>query len=612
MRHPSCIKLNRAHPNQDNSDQIQKYVQKIDGVQKAETIDTYDDYKRITNKSHKIESKTFNKSISYTHTRATSLTDAGVTTDYTYDDLGRIASVNNGEAVTYQYDNCGQLVNEANNVLDKTFQYEYNNIGNIASVTSTSASGTVSTTTFAYTDATHPDRLTSYNGKSISYNSMGCPTSYNGKTFTWAQGKLSQISTSSLLTGTERYTYTYNGKGQRTKKVYTFMPGQQALNQYVTSTTTNYRYDDSGRLMREYTITVYNDQSSETEDFVFLYDESGMIGFMRSVDGATPQAYYYQRNLQGDVVAIYDTNGTKQAGYAYDAWGNCTVVNNTNADLAAANPIRYRGYYYDAESKWYFLNARYYSPEWRRFISPDDTAYLDPENVNGLNLYIYCYNDPVNYADPSGNAALTIGVLMLIGFISGAAIGAASSVVGQYIANDCSWDNFSWGQLALDTFLGGASGLLSMSTLGTGAMIVANAGLGFVGAVGGHLINGSDFSNGLTWIDIALSTGLGALVGAIGREGALNVGYLNSAERTAGFVRAAGLYDDVLTKAANGFYRTSGIAANALRLSHNNLVKQWNKMVVIQAGNALYKSLMRGGIAMLFGTAGKGLLYGSL
>ena len=57
------------------------------------------------------------------------------------------------------------------------------------------------------------------------------------------------------------------------------------------------------------------------------------------------------------------------------------------------NPFRYRGYYYDEDTGLYYLNARYYSPVWRRFISPDDTAYLDPESVNGLNLYAYCNKD---------------------------------------------------------------------------------------------------------------------------------------------------------------------------------------------------------------------------
>ncbi len=224
-------------------------------------------------------------------------------------------------------------------------------------------------------------------------------------------------------------------------------------------------------------------------------------------------------------------------------------------------------------------------------------------------MYVYCCNDPISMYDPSGNFAISIGLLLAIGGIVGAAIGAGASVAGQYLANGCSWENFSWGQLALDTVLGGVSGMLSMSPLGLGAMVAANAGLGFVGAVGGHLINGSDFSKGSTWLDIGLSTGLGALVGLIGGAGALNAGYLNGAKQTAGFIRAAGLYDDVLTKAVTGYYRTPGIASNALRLSGQNLVKQWNKMVVGQAGKALTKALAFGGTALLFGTAGKGLLY---
>ena len=105
----------------------------------------------------------------------------------------------------------------------------------------------------------------------------------------------------------------------------------------------------------------------------------------------------FQRNLQGDVVAIYDINGTLKAKYLYDAWGNCTISSETtNYDVANANPIRYRGYYYDSDTGLYYCNARYYSPKWRRFISPDDTAYLDAESVNGLNLYCYCNNDPNN------------------------------------------------------------------------------------------------------------------------------------------------------------------------------------------------------------------------
>ena len=113
--------------------------------------------------------------------------------------------------------------------------------------------------------------------------------------------------------------------------------------------------------------------------------------------------YYYLRNLQGDVIAIYDASGEKKVEYAYDTWGNCTIVYAEDLGFANANPIRYRGYYFDRETGLYYLNARYYSPEWRRFISPDASEYIDPETPNGLNLYTYCNNDPVNLVDPSGH-----------------------------------------------------------------------------------------------------------------------------------------------------------------------------------------------------------------
>ena len=310
--------------------------------------------------------------------------------------------------------------------LAKTFIDEYNDIDNLTAVKaypytlSTTPAGTPVTTTFGYTD----DRLTSFAGTTIGYNTMGCPTTYEGKTATWSKGKLSRLSSGTRLTGMASHSYSYNGYGQRISRSYSYTAGTSGLNPVplgqLTASSRKYYYDHSGRLIAEDVTKTYYGEGTTTENIVFLYDESGIIG-MELTTGSATNLYYFQRNLQGDVVAIYDTNGTLKAKYLYDAWGNCTISSETTSyDVANANPICYRGYYYDSDTDLYYCNARYYSPKWRRFISPDDTAYLDVESVNGLNLYCYCNNDPVNFADPSGHALVALALIIL----------AASTIIG--------------------------------------------------------------------------------------------------------------------------------------------------------------------------------------
>ena len=308
-------------------------------------------------------------------------------------------------------------------MLDKTFQYVYNGIGNIDKVI---VDGVESV--FVY-DSAHPDRLTRCGYKNITYNSLGCPITYGSKHLDWANGKLTKYYDEEDPYGfdsSESTEFSYNAFGQRVRKEYSYYPGVDYSGDFPIGKEVNYDYDHSGRLIREISTEYFTESASETVELIFLYDESGMVGFMHSRDGSTPQAYYYQRNLQGDVVAIYDTSGVKVANYTYDAWGNCTA----SGSMARINPIRYRGYYWDSETNWYYLNSRYYSPEWRRFISPDDTNYLDPETPNGLNLYCYCGNDPVNYADPSGHEPLSNIGKWIIGGLAFAGAVALTALTG--------------------------------------------------------------------------------------------------------------------------------------------------------------------------------------
>ena len=283
------------------------------------------------------------------------------------------------------------------------------------------------------------------------------------------------------------------------------------------SYTQSFYYDQSGRLICENKSSTYYQESGTSEKIVYLYDESSIIGFVYTLDGVS-NTYYLQRNLLGDVVGIYNASKTKVGGYSYDAWGNCTITQNTGG-IASVNPIRYRGYYYDADMNLYCLNARYYSPEWRRFISPDDTAYLDAESANGLNLYTYCYNDPINYADPSGRLAITTTAI-IAGSLFGLVIGASSSVVAQLEEHNGDWRQINWGEVAFDGVFGVINGGLAASGINIWLSAGLGAALGFGSSVGkDYLFNDKN----IDWNAAMKSLVVGALAGLIAGAGANNV-----------------------------------------------------------------------------------------
>ena len=113
------------------------------------------------------------------------------------------------------------------------------------------------------------------------------------------------------------------------------------------------------------------------------------------------EIYYYNKNILGDILEIYDSKYNLVGKYEYDAWGNHVIITNIN-NIANLNPFRYRSYYYDIETGLFYLTSRYYDPETGRFINADDVSYIDPETINGLNLYAYCGNNPVMRTDSQG------------------------------------------------------------------------------------------------------------------------------------------------------------------------------------------------------------------
>ena len=209
--------------------------------------------------------------------------------------------------------------------------------------------------------------------------------------------------------------------------------------------------------------------------------------------------------------------------YSYDAWGNCKVLNASGAEITDANhignlnPFRYRSYYYDTETKLYYLQSRYYDPEIGRFITIDDISYLDPDAINGLNLYAYCLNNPVMNIDPSGH----FGLLALLG------IGIASLLIGggaQLVSNAMAGQTGSelWRGVA-GAAIGTAVNALMLCGLPVdGAAFVLAAGTGALTQTGIDMIEttirGEDINMKLTVQDLAINfvtTLVGNVIGSM-------------------------------------------------------------------------------------------------
>ena len=167
-----------------------------------------------------------------------------------------------------------------------------------------------------------------------------------------------------------------------------------------TQTVTHEYLTLNGKVARE-TIRTNNTLTAVLD---FIYDESGKpFALKYSTDGTSFQTYYYVLNLQGDVVKLihyipgfeYESVAT----YEYDAWGNVS----SSGRLAEINPLRYRGYYYDNETGFYYLQSRYYDPANRRFISADSYQSTGQGFV-GTNMFAYCNNNTPIYSDPTGHA----------------------------------------------------------------------------------------------------------------------------------------------------------------------------------------------------------------
>lgn len=143
--------------------------------------------------------------------------------------------------------------------------------------------------------------------------------------------------------------------------------------------------------------------------------------------------YYYLKNFKNDIIGILDSNYNQIVSYEYDGWGKVLSIKDLNGNeitdnnhIGIINPFRYRSYYYDSETKLYYLNNRYYNPEWKKFISADGIIAV-AEEIIGSNLYTYAKNNPISFYDADGEFALSLTA----GSIAGALLGAAAAIYAK-------------------------------------------------------------------------------------------------------------------------------------------------------------------------------------
>ena len=162
-------------------------------------------------------------------------------------------------------------------------------------------------------------------------------------------------------------------------------------------------------------------QSNGTDTIYFQYDTSGTpLGFIYN-----GTQFFYLTNQMGDVIGLSTEDGNVFVYYFYDEWGKLLATqpffeeNDENYDeyisVANDNPLRYRGYYYDNEIGYYYLQSRYYDPSICRFINADilEIASISKDISVGTNLFAYCSNNPINNSDPNGQLSLkTINAIL--------------------------------------------------------------------------------------------------------------------------------------------------------------------------------------------------------
>lgn len=212
------------------------------------------------------------------------------------------------------------------------------------------------------------DQYTSVDGTDYSYDDNGNLT--DDGTYDYYYDCENRLMDVNDANGQRVATYSYDYKGRRICKT-------------INGTIISYCYDGD-QVIAEY-------DANDTLLRKFIYGP-GIDEPICMIDVTDNNAvYYYHFDGLGSVVALSDANAGIVERYSYDVFGE------SNIESTIGNPYMFTGRRFDAETGLYYYRARYYSPRIGRFLQADPIRYAD-----GLNLYTYVSNNPINFVDPLG------------------------------------------------------------------------------------------------------------------------------------------------------------------------------------------------------------------
>ena len=475
----------------------------------------------------------------------------GNITKHTYSKPGIAIALGTVTSSTYEYDRLNRLTRENNERLGKTWTYGYDAGGNIterkeyAYTTAEQLDNETATATMEYVYRTSgwKDQLLSYDGESIVYDASGNPTTYRGATLGFEAGR--RLKSYKKAGDANAYEFTFDYRGVRNSKKTKDADGHDK--------TWSFYYDEDGKLWGEtksekvqqgnFGIKLWTNQITKIG---YFHLNSGLAGFTLSrqtgIADAVKADYIYRKNALGDIDGIFDTDMNLIGEYVYDAWGNCTIEASgaDNIEIMETNPFRYRGYYWDKELNLYYLQTRYYDPQTGRFINADGIEYAleQLQQLNGLNLYAYCFNNPIMGVDEDGTipkwlawaltglavvaavavSIATVGIGVAVGAtVIGFSVGFTSSVVGQYHANGKDWLKVNFKMAAYDGMIGAVNGAIATTGIGLIGSVTLGAVSGGLSSIGSDIL----FNDGeIQWDNFGWSVLGGAVSGLISGAGA--------------------------------------------------------------------------------------------